>query len=342
MGVRQESILLRQIDPALLEWVGENEFRARVFPIPAKGSKRVQLTYTQVLKSENGAIKYVYPLMAEKFAQHPIRNLSVKIDVRSTPKIKAVSAAIGSVGVFETDNSTLPDLAEKGIFRREHSIKLNFVERDVTPKGDVILSYEVEKEESEIYLLPYRPKDDDGYFLLFISPQIKLRPHIQRRDWILLVDISGSVGPQEYNAAKAAARVILSQLSDKNRFNIVAFDITARSFKDGFVPATAENVQIAMEYLESLTTNGASDFETAFEQLSKLTKDDKQAQIVYIGDGLPTIGATGLNLQKLLGKKVVFHAVCVGDIRGQDLLEGLAKSKNGLVRYLSPSEVCYH
>ena len=37
------------IDPAILEYVGRNAFQARIFPIPAKGSRTIKLAYTQVV-----------------------------------------------------------------------------------------------------------------------------------------------------------------------------------------------------------------------------------------------------------------------------------------------------
>ena len=48
-------------------------FRARVFPIPAKGEKRVQLSYTEILKSEKNFVRYRYPLDTERFSREPIQ-----------------------------------------------------------------------------------------------------------------------------------------------------------------------------------------------------------------------------------------------------------------------------
>src|SRR5205823_5807805 len=43
-----ETILRDKKDPGLLEWSGGNLFKARVYPIPANGEKRIKITYTQV------------------------------------------------------------------------------------------------------------------------------------------------------------------------------------------------------------------------------------------------------------------------------------------------------
>lgn len=57
-----EAIVRRRIDPALLEWTPGNNFKARIFPIPAKGTKRIVIAYEQELKTENNAYVYKIPL----------------------------------------------------------------------------------------------------------------------------------------------------------------------------------------------------------------------------------------------------------------------------------------
>ncbi|MEW5901224.1 MAG: VIT domain-containing protein, partial [Acidobacteriota bacterium] len=52
-----EDIVRRLKDPALLEYVGRNTFRARVYPIPARGEKRIQLSYSEILRSERGLVR---------------------------------------------------------------------------------------------------------------------------------------------------------------------------------------------------------------------------------------------------------------------------------------------
>jgi Ca-activated chloride channel family protein len=57
-----ESIVRKRKDPALLEYIGRDIYRVRVFPIPAHGTKRVEMQYTELLKYDSGIVTYVYPL----------------------------------------------------------------------------------------------------------------------------------------------------------------------------------------------------------------------------------------------------------------------------------------
>src|SRR3954466_11388709 len=74
-----EDIFRRHRDPALLEYVGRDTFKVRIFPIEANGKKRVKIQYTQLLKSDTGLTEYTYPLNTQKFSSRPLQQVSVKV-----------------------------------------------------------------------------------------------------------------------------------------------------------------------------------------------------------------------------------------------------------------------
>ena len=78
-----ESIVNQRRDPALLEYIGRNAFRVRVYPIPAHGEKRIQLAYSQVLPADRGLVHYVYPLNTERFSSRPLEEVTITVDLRS-------------------------------------------------------------------------------------------------------------------------------------------------------------------------------------------------------------------------------------------------------------------
>src|SRR5690606_8993627 len=57
-----DAIVRRQRDPGLLEYAGQNLLQASIFPIPPNSDKKLELTYTQVLKADSGTVAYRYPL----------------------------------------------------------------------------------------------------------------------------------------------------------------------------------------------------------------------------------------------------------------------------------------
>src|SRR4029078_7215094 len=73
------SILRQKRDPALLEWMEGNLFKARIFPIAPHSEKRVILEYTQLLPAFYDTRRYVFPLVSELTEKSPIGNLSIHV-----------------------------------------------------------------------------------------------------------------------------------------------------------------------------------------------------------------------------------------------------------------------
>ena len=76
-----EKEVRRGIDPGLVEWLKGNNFRTRVWPIPARGSRTVRVRYVSdlVTRPQDGALQALYALPL-RFRQ-PIDELSLKVEV---------------------------------------------------------------------------------------------------------------------------------------------------------------------------------------------------------------------------------------------------------------------
>src|SRR3982750_61516 len=80
-----DEIVRRQRDPGLLEYAGKNLFQAPIFPIPGNSDKKLELTYSQVLRAESGTVAYRYPLGTGKNVYSP-RMLGPDDVARSNPQ----------------------------------------------------------------------------------------------------------------------------------------------------------------------------------------------------------------------------------------------------------------
>ena len=68
-----ESIVRKNIDPGLIEWTQGNNFKSRIYPIPAQGSKRILVAYEQELTRDSEGWLYLLPLaFREKVKQFSI------------------------------------------------------------------------------------------------------------------------------------------------------------------------------------------------------------------------------------------------------------------------------
>ena len=124
-----ETILREKRDPGLLEWAGGNDFKARVYPIPPRGEKRIKITYTQVLPLRGNRYRYSYALQSELLKQHPLRDLSIDLKVNSAVPIKSVSSPTHPARVAVT----------------EHSGHVEFSAQEYTPTRDFEAVVEIEQ-----------------------------------------------------------------------------------------------------------------------------------------------------------------------------------------------------
>ena len=94
-----DEIVRRQKDPALVEYLGRDFFRASLFPIPANGARQLTLEYDHLLRKDGETIELLYPLNTEKFSAKPIRNVSVKVDLETKRPLKSIYSPSHAVEV---------------------------------------------------------------------------------------------------------------------------------------------------------------------------------------------------------------------------------------------------
>jgi Ca-activated chloride channel family protein len=155
-----EDIVRKLKDPALLEYAGRDIFKVRIFPIEPNSRKRITISYTQLLKSDDGLVSYVLPLDTEKFSSKPIKNVSVHVDLESKRSLKSIYSPSHAVEVKR---------------RGSTSATVGYEASDVQPDADFALYFAPEKDELGVNLLTYKSGDEDGYFMLLASPGMDVK-----------------------------------------------------------------------------------------------------------------------------------------------------------------------
>jgi len=94
-----EEIVRRTRDPGLLEYMDGNLLRMRIFPVPANGTQKVELEYTELLPLDGGLAEYVFPLRVGEKASRTLEDFTVAVRIRSGVPIKSVYSPSHEVGV---------------------------------------------------------------------------------------------------------------------------------------------------------------------------------------------------------------------------------------------------
>ncbi len=192
-----ERIVREQRDPALLEYVGRGAFQASIFPIPPGAERRIELTYTQVLDKNSGLVHYRYPLNTEKFSARPLQRVAVTVRVEDRLPVRAVYSPGFDIAVQREG---------------ENAITASYEATAVLPDRDFDLYYSVSDDAIDINLLTYKPSDEDGFFLLLVTPPLEsVATDVVAKDVIMVLDTSGSMEGEKLVQAKLAAAYILDQ-----------------------------------------------------------------------------------------------------------------------------------
>ena len=282
--------IVRQIkDPALLEYTGQGIFKVRIFPIEPRSKKKVNISYREVLNSDSGMYEYVYPLNTEKFSAKPVKNVSVKVDLKTNNKIKTIYSPTHSVDVIHKDNK---------------NAVISFEEENTKPDIDFKLYYNTNNDDVGLSLLTYKTSNDDGYFLLTASPSFDVtNEQIDAKDITFVLDVSGSMVGDKMKQAKKAILYCVNNLNKEDGFDIIRFSTEAYSLFGKIETATEPNIKKAEIFIKDLNAVGGTNIEEALKlALKEKGNANRPHLIVFITDGKPTIGETNDDLLKKFTK----------------------------------------
>ncbi|NOZ63817.1 MAG: VWA domain-containing protein [Caldiserica bacterium] len=322
-----EDIVRRMKDPALLEYVGRNMFRARVYPIPKQGEKRIELVYQETLPYDAGIYKYVYPLDTERFSPRPLKEVSISVKIKSLLPIKNVYSPSHQIDVKI----------------QKFTAECGYEAKNVKPDKDFTLYYTVSEKDVGLNLLTYRKLGKTGYFMLLISPG-KLTGKSINKDIVFIIDTSGSMSGNKIKQAKEALRFCINSLNRGDRFNIITFATAVNSYRNKLVPATPKNVNSALEFVAGLEARGGTNIDQALLTGVGIFEETKRPRmIVFLTDGQPTVGVRSVkdilnNLKKANQSEARIFVFGVGNDVNTHLLDRIAEVHRGVTEYVVPGE----
>src|SRR4026208_1859096 len=93
-----DEIVRRQRDPGLLEYAGKDLFQASIFPILPHSDKKLEITYTQVVRAEGGTVSYRYPLGTGRQLTQ-IGSVAGRVEVESKDPVRNIYSPSHQVAV---------------------------------------------------------------------------------------------------------------------------------------------------------------------------------------------------------------------------------------------------
>lgn len=283
---------VRPRDPALLEWVASGELSLKVFPIPAKGSRKVVLAYDEPVQATGDEARYVLPLSLGAARANAIDDLAIDVTVSESGGAPEGLAAVGYP-------------AEIARAASEATAKLS--QTGARPDRDFALAWR--RKPAPVEASAFVPAWGTGgalgldrtakaagsqsYFALRIVPGLAKdapAPPFVRRDRIVVLDTSQSQSAETLAAAARLAVAAARSLDPDERFLFLACDAACSAHDKALVPATEAALSAAETWAKALVPGGSSDVAGALIDAASRLDDTGAGQIVYVGDGAATSG----------------------------------------------------
>jgi len=326
-----ESIVRKNKDPALLEWVGTGMFRTSVFPVPPGATRTVSLRYSQICRKQEGLTDFLFPLSTAKYTSHPVENVDIRVSVESQEPIKNLYSPTHAVDIKRPD---------------ERHATVSYSARNEIPGSDFRLLYDVGQQTVLTRVLSYRPAgQQDGFFLLLASPQIKAAEGApQKKVVVFVVDRSGSMSGKKIEQVRAALRFVLDNLRPGDLFNIVAYDSAVEMFRPELQRYDDNTRKAAQGFAAGLYAGGSTNIDAALRAaLGQLQDSTQPSYVIFLTDGLPTVGVTNeaeilKNAREANRVRARIFAFGVGYDVNSRLLDRLVRDNHGQSIYVRPDE----
>lgn len=326
-----ESIVSRTQDPALLEYLGTRMFRARIFPIEPRSEAKVKLSYAQVLRTDNGLVRYRHPLGAGRSASGVIGELSVLVRIESGTPIKSVFSTTHNVAVQRSS---------------DHKASASYEGAGEICDRNFDLYYSLANKDFGLTVLTHRLGGEDGFFLARIVPPFNVADdEVVAKDITFVIDTSGSMAGEKIEQARKALTFCLDSLNRKDRFNVISFSHEPVAFRDAPVGASSDNVAEAKKLVGGLRASGGTNINDALQRaIPSMSADNGRPHfVVFITDGLPTVGITDppeilRNVTRKTADGTRLFAFGVGYDVNSDFLDLLAEQNRGAREYVLPGE----
>ncbi len=325
-------IVRRTQDPGLLEYIGNNLMRLRIFPILPKVDQKVEISFQSVIPADSGIIEYVYPLKTDGKATRTLEEFSINATIRSQHKIQNIYSPTHAISM-----QRISDKETKIVFERNQALL----------DKDFQLLYTVGDKDIGLTPMFYRPvSSENGFFMLLVTPQVSFsQTNVIPRDLVLVLDTSGSMTPVKMDQAKKALKHFLSNLNPQDRFAILNFSTTVNRYRDQLVESNSEQIDHAKKWVDGLRAAGGTAIQDALLSALELRSKDegRSFTVVFFTDGQPTIGETKPeNILRSVEQKnsanTRIFTFGVGDDVNATMLDQLAEKTRSVSTYVREAE----
>jgi Ca-activated chloride channel family protein len=332
-------------------------FDVSVSPVRAGQDTRIRLVYLQPAQVDTGIGRYVYPLEEGGVDEHKLAfwTANDKVTGRFNLDLRLKSA-------YPVDALRLPNQPQAVVQRQgdgEWSVHIGSGSAAPAEEGTAqpgfnpagAPAFTLDKDlvvywrhkaglPGSVDLVAHKPDPSGrGTFMLVVTPGDDLQPITEGRDWVFILDVSGSMQGKYATVAEGVNKA-LGKMRPQDRFRIVLFNSASRELTSGFVTATPEHVRYWSDQVATTQPGQSTNLFAGLRQGLGALDADRTSGLVLVTDGVANVGETRQRkfIELVKQKDVRLFTFVMGNSANRPLLDALTRASGGFAVSVSNSD----
>jgi Ca-activated chloride channel family protein len=320
---------------SLLEQQRPNVFQMNVANILPGDEIKVELKYTELLVPADRIYEFIYPaVVGPRYSNQPAETAPPPERWVENPYLHQGEAPTYR---FDIAVNLAAGMPIKDVYCPSHKVSTNYdgpslakvkLDPSETRGGnrDYILRYRLDGDRVHSGLLLYEGEKENFFLLMMQPPRRVSQKEIPGREYIFIVDVSGSMHGFPLEISKKLLKGLIGNLRPADRFNVLLFSGGSSVMAQESLPATAENIQRALYLIDRQKGGGGTELLRALNQALKLPKPENYSRTVVIAtDGYVMVEEEVFDLmRKNLGDANLFP-FGIGTAVNRHIIEGMAR-----------------
>jgi Ca-activated chloride channel family protein len=320
---------------SLLEQHRPNVFQMNVANILPSDVIKVELKYTELIVPTDKVYEFVYPtVVGPRYVDQQSDGAGSAETWTSNPYLRQGEPP---TYMFNMAVHIAAGLPIKDIACASHKTRIDykgpsFATINLDPSEnqsgnrDFILKYRLAGDKIQTGLLLFEGKDEKFFLLMMQPPKKVIKSQIPPREYIFIVDVSGSMHGFPLNISKKLLKDLIGNLRPTDRFNVLLFAGGSQLMAEQSLPATSQNITRAINTIEGQRGGGGTRLLPALQRALSLSKTEGFSRSIVIAtDGYVSVEAKVFDLmRKNLGDANMF-AFGIGSSVNRHLIEGMAR-----------------
>jgi Ca-activated chloride channel family protein len=295
---------------------------------------KVELKYTELLIPTDRVYEFIYPtVVGPRYSNQKAGSATPSEQWVENPYLRQgeLSATTFDINVAINAGMPIKDLTclshkVKTAYESASLAKVSLDKADAHGGNrDYVLRYRLDGDKIQTGLLLSQGEKENFFVLMMQPPKRVVSANIPGREYIFIVDVSGSMHGFPLDISKKLMSNLIGNLRSTDRFNVLLFSGGSNLMAEESLPATSANIQKAIYMIEHQHGGGGTELLPALKRALSLKKEDGFARtVVIVTDGYVSVEEEAFDLIRKNLSNANMFAFGIGSSVNRHIIEGMA------------------